>query len=89
MAHVKTEKSLCITAQKQADYTTLQVSVNTEELETAAQIVQSVCGQLGVAEIQSTCQFSRMQEELKEILVTVEGQNTIKTQFAANISENI
>ena len=42
-----------------------------------------------MGELASTCSFTNLAEKLKEILVTVEGQNTIKTQFAANISENI
>ena len=65
------------------------VQVLTEDLQTAADVVQDMAGNLGVEELQSTCSFARTTEKLKDITDTVQQSNTLKTHFAANISENI
>lgn len=44
---------------------------------------------LGIDQLTSTCWFPRMTDKLNDIIDTVEQSNTLKTHFAANISENI
>ena len=61
----------------------------TEEIETAADVVQDLAINLGLDELISTASFNRMGTKLQEITETVEQSNTLKTHFAANISENI
>ena len=61
----------------------------TEDIETAADVVQDLAANLAIEELQSTAQFARVSEKLTEVIETVEQRNTLKTHFAANISENI
>ena len=61
----------------------------TEEIETAANVVQDMAVNLGLEELVSTAAFGRTNHKLLDILQTVEQSNTLKTHFAANISENI
>ena len=72
-----------------ADLSSLKVKIMTEEIETAADVVQDLAAHLGLEELVSTGSFSRMGTKLQEISETVEQSNTLKTHFAANISENI
>ena len=58
-------------------------------MEAAADIIQNLSGALGVEELSSNCKFDKMTARLQEITDTVEQSNTLKTHFAANISENI
>jgi len=59
-------------------------------METAADIVQDlVAGYLKRSALASQCTFSRVEEKLGDILAVIEQSNTLKTHFAANISENI
>ena len=51
--------------------------------------MQDMATSFGVDELQSTCSFARITEKLKDITDTVQQSNTLKTHFAANISENI
>ena len=60
-----------------------------EDIETAADVVQDLAANLAIEELQSTAQFARVSEKLTEVIETVEQSNTLKTHFAANISENI
>ena len=61
----------------------------TEDIETAADVVQDLAANLAIEELQSTAQFARVSEKLTEVIETVEQSNSLKTHFAANISENI
>ena len=61
----------------------------TEDIETAADVVQDLAANLAIEELQSTAQFARVSEKLTEVIETVEQSNTLKTHFAATISENI
>ena len=65
------------------------MSLHTEDLEIAQDIVQDMCTSLGVQELNSTCRFDRVSNKLNDIIDTVAQSNTVKTHFAANISENI
>ena len=61
----------------------------TEDLDAAAKVVKSLSGALSIDQLTSTASFKRMSAKLAEIIDTVEQSNTLKTHFAANISENI
>ena len=61
----------------------------TEDMEAASDIIQHLSGALGVDELSSNCKFEKMTAKLQGITDTVEQSNTLKTHFAANISENI
>ena len=52
-------------------------------------MVQDLAVNFAVEELQSSAQFGRVTEKLTEVIETVEQSNTLKTHFAANISENI
>ena len=68
----------------------LKVSINTDDLETAADIVQDlVNGYLKKTTLMSTCSFPRINVKLNEIFEVYEQSNQLKMHFAANISENI
>lgn len=68
----------------------LKVSINTDDLETAADIVQDlVNGYLKKSTLTSTCSFPRINVKLAEIFEVYEQSNQLKMHFAANISENI
>ena len=89
LVDVRTHDPLHVQVQRSNDFQQVIVQVLTEELQTASDVVQDMSGVLGVEEMQSLCSFSRLNEKLKEIVDTVQQSNTLKTHFAANISENI
>lgn len=88
LVDVRTKDALYIHASK--DGSDVDVRVMTEEIETAADVVQDlVFGFLQKTELKSICCFSRVTDCLDDILETIEQSNLQKTMFAANISENI
>lgn len=72
MVDVRTHDSLYIHIQKQADLSSLKVKIMTEDIETAADVVQDLAANLGLEELNSTGSFNRMGEKLREITETVE-----------------
>lgn len=86
---VRSHDSLVISIQKQSDFTTLAVTVMTEDIVAAALVVKSLASTLGLDNLTSTASFSRIRSQITDIADTVEQSNTLKTHFVANISENI
>ena len=67
----------------------MKFKIMTEDMGTAADIVQDLSTKHNIEELTSNCSFSRVRKSLEEIKETVEQSNLLKTHFAANISENI
>jgi hypothetical protein len=88
LVDVRSHDSLIITVDSSTS--DIKVSINTDDLETAADIVQDlVSGYLKKSTLTSTCSFPRINMKLFEIFQVVEQSNQLKMHFAANISENI
>ena len=64
MVDVRTHDSLYIHTQKMADLSSLKVKIMTEEIETAADVVQDLAFNLGIEELTSTASFNRMGAKL-------------------------
>ena len=88
LVDVRTHEPLVINVTKEAA-TVLLVTISSPEIETASEVLQDLCQGLNKTQVDSTCSFPRLNKHLTNIVESIENNNTMKTHFTANISENI
>ena len=62
---------MLLKAQRSNDFQSIIVQIMTEDMETAADIVQELASHLGIDQLEATCTFSRAAEKLRGITDTV------------------
>jgi len=85
---IRTLEQITIQAVKQSE-TVLKVKIITADIETASDLVQDICTYLGLAQLDSECSFPKLTADIANICEMIENSNTLKTHFAANISDSI
>jgi RNA-binding protein YhbY len=69
--------------------TVLKMKIVTADIENASDLVQDICAHFNLTQLDSECNFPRLTTNIANICEMIETNNTLKTHFAANISENI
>ena len=85
---VRTLEQITIEAVKQSE-TILKMKIMTADIENASDLIQDLCAHFNLTQLDSECSFPRLSVHITEICEMIETNNTLKTHFAANISENI
>jgi len=85
---IRTLEQVTIEAVKQSE-TVLKVKIIAADIESSSDLIQDICAYFGLAQLDSECNFPRLTADIANICEMIETSNTLKTHFAANISDSI
>lgn len=82
---LRTGKPLCINMTEEQGG---MVTVRTDDIEIAGEIVQDLCSFLAVTELESTAHFPDEMENFKEVLTKVDEYNAVRLKLTAEMADS-
>lgn len=82
---LRTNEPLCITMTTEQGG---QVTIRTNDIEVAGDIIQDLCGYLQVTEQESTAHFPEEMEKFKSVLMKVDEYNAVRLKLTAEMADS-
>eukprot|EP00927_Polykrikos_kofoidii_P040248 TRINITY_DN34443_c0_g1_i1.p1 TRINITY_DN34443_c0_g1~~TRINITY_DN34443_c0_g1_i1.p1 ORF type:complete len:727 (+),score=158.55 TRINITY_DN34443_c0_g1_i1:257-2437(+) len=81
---LRTGEPLCISMTSEQGG---KVTIRTDDIETAGEMVQDLCNHLQVTELESTASFEEEMEKFKSVLMRVEEYNVVRLRLTAEMAD--
>eukprot|EP00933_Yihiella_yeosuensis_P017764 TRINITY_DN14789_c0_g1_i1.p1 TRINITY_DN14789_c0_g1~~TRINITY_DN14789_c0_g1_i1.p1 ORF type:complete len:719 (-),score=133.08 TRINITY_DN14789_c0_g1_i1:92-2248(-) len=82
---LRTGEPLCFTMSSEPNAV---VTVRTDDIEVAGEIIQDLCNHLQVTELESTANFAAEMEKFKSVLMRVDEYNAVRMKLTAEMADS-
>lgn len=65
-----------------------QMTIKTDDIELAGNLIQSLCTYLKISDLQSNCDFPNELENLKQVLISIEQFNSVRQQLTSQMADH-
>jgi len=82
---LRTQEPLCITMTNEQGG---NLTIRTDDIEVAGEMIQDLCGYLQVTELESTANFPDEMEKFKSVLMKVDEYNAVRLKLTAEMADS-